>query len=130
LGVADLLIFLRQYAVHSLRLLVVAWHGQVEPTAVALGLAALWAARRGRTGVGGLLLGLAASVKTWPVLFVPGVLRETPRRRWPLLAAVAAAAARLDAAAAPQRPAPFPARARVVPGDHRDLGLDRRPANR
>jgi hypothetical protein len=78
-----------QYAVHPLPLLVVAWHGQVEPTAVALGLAALWAARRGRTGVGGLLLGLAASVKTWPVLFAPGVLRETPRRRRPLLAAVA-----------------------------------------
>jgi hypothetical protein len=76
-----------QYAVHPLPLLVVAWHGQIEPTAVALGLAALWAARRGRTGVGGLLLGLAASVKTWPVLFAPGVLRETPRRRWPLLAA-------------------------------------------
>ena len=78
-----------QYAVHPLPLLVVAWHGQVEPTAVALGLAALLAARRGRSGVGGLLLGLAASVKTWPVLFAPGVLRETPRRRWPLLAATA-----------------------------------------
>jgi hypothetical protein len=78
-----------QYAVHPLPLLVVAWHGQIEAPAVALGLAALWAARRGRTGVGGLLLGLAASVKTWPVLFAPGVLRETPRRRWPLVAATA-----------------------------------------
>jgi uncharacterized membrane protein len=68
---------------------VVAWHGQVEPTAVALGLGALWAARRGRTGAAGLLLGLAASVKTWPVLFAPGVLRETPRRRWPLVAVTA-----------------------------------------
>jgi Glycosyltransferase family 87 len=75
-----------QYAVHPLPLLVVAWHGQIEPTAVALGLLALWAARRERTGVAGLLLGLAAAVKTWPVLFAPGVLRETPRRRWPLLA--------------------------------------------
>jgi hypothetical protein len=46
-----------QYAVHPLPLLVVAWHGQIEAPAVALGLAALWAARRGRTGVGGLLLG-------------------------------------------------------------------------
>lgn len=78
-----------QYAVHPLPLLVVAWHGQIEAPAVALGLAALWAARRGRTGVGGLLLGLTASVKTWPVLFAPGVLRETPRRRWPLVAATA-----------------------------------------
>jgi Glycosyltransferase family 87 len=78
-----------QYAVHPLPLLVVAWHGQIEPIAVALGLAALWAARREKTGVAGLLLGLAAAVKTWPVLFAPGVLRETPRRRWPLVAATA-----------------------------------------
>lgn len=78
-----------QYAVHPLPLLVVAWHGQIEATAVALGLGALWAARREKTGVAGLLLGLAASVKTWPVLFAPGVLRETPRRRWPLVAATA-----------------------------------------
>lgn len=79
-----------QYAVHPLPLLVVAWHGQVEPTAVALGLAALWAARREKAGVAGLLLGLAAAVKTWPVLFAPGILRETHRRRWPLTAAAAA----------------------------------------
>jgi Glycosyltransferase family 87 len=79
-----------QYAVHPLPLLVVSWHGQIEPTAVALGLAALWLARRGRTGLGGLLLGLAVSVKTWPVLFAPGTLRETPMRRWPLLFAAAA----------------------------------------
>lgn len=78
-----------QYAVHPLPLLVVAWHGQIEATAVALGLGALWAARREKTGVAGLLLGLAASVKTWPVLFAPGVLRETPRRRWPLVATTA-----------------------------------------
>jgi Glycosyltransferase family 87 len=78
-----------QYAVHPLPLLVVAWHGQIEATAVALGLAALWAARREKPGVAGLLLGLAAAVKTWPVLFAPGVLRETPRRRWPLVAATA-----------------------------------------
>jgi uncharacterized membrane protein len=70
-----------QYAVHPLPLLVVSWHGQIEPTAVALGLAALWLARRGRSGLGGLLLGLAVSVKTWPVLFAPGTLRETPMRR-------------------------------------------------
>ena len=79
-----------QYAVHPLPLLVVAWHGQIEPTAVALGLAALWAARRERTGIAGLLLGLAVAVKTWPVLFAPGVLRETRWRRWPLVAATAA----------------------------------------
>jgi Glycosyltransferase family 87 len=90
-----------QYAVHPLPLLVVAWHGQVEPTAVALGLAALWAARRQRTGVAGLLLGLAAAVKTWPLLFAPGVLRETPRRRWPLVAATAVVAPLLLLASMP-----------------------------
>ena len=78
-----------QYAVHPLPLLVVAWHGQIDPIGVALGLTALWAARRAKPGASGLLLGLAASVKTWPVLFAPGVLRETPRRRWPVVAATA-----------------------------------------
>lgn len=80
-----------QYAIHPLPLLVVAWHGQVEPTAVALGLAALWLARRQRPGIAGVLLGLAVSVKTWPMLFAPGAARETPPRRWVWLAAGGAA---------------------------------------
>lgn len=80
-----------QYAIHPLPLLVVAWHGQVEPTAVALGLAALWLARRQRPGTAGVLLGLAVSVKTWPVLFAAGSARETPARRWVWLAAGGAA---------------------------------------
>ncbi len=80
-----------QYAIHPLPLLVVAWHGQVEPTAVALGLAALWLARRQRPGAAGVLLGLAVSVKTWPLLFAPGTARETPARRWVWLAAGSAA---------------------------------------
>jgi hypothetical protein len=80
-----------QYAIHPLPLLVVAWHGQAEPTAVALGLAALWLARRQRPGAAGVLLGLAVSVKTWPVLFAPGTARETPAGRWVWVAAGSAA---------------------------------------
>ncbi len=80
-----------QYAIHPLPLLVVAWHGQVEPTAVALGLTSLWLARRQRPGIAGVMLGLAVSVKTWPMLFAPGTARETPVRRWVWLGAGGAA---------------------------------------
>jgi hypothetical protein len=70
------------YAVSPLAILVAAHHGQVEPVSIALGLAALLLAGRGRPGLAGVALGFAVATKTWPVLFIPGVLRELPVRTW------------------------------------------------
>lgn len=70
------------YALCPVPILVTGLHGQVEPVALALGLAGLLAARRHRAVGSGLLLGLAVATKTWPVLLVLGPLRETPVRRW------------------------------------------------
>jgi hypothetical protein len=79
------------YALLPLAVLVSAWHGQIDPIAVALGLSALLLARQRRVVCAGLVLGLAIASKTWPVLFAPGVFRDMPRSRW-WRAAVAAAA--------------------------------------
>jgi hypothetical protein len=71
------------YALSPVAVLVSAWHGQVEPTAITLGLVALLLARSGRpatAAASGAAVGLAISSKTWPVLFVPGVLLALPRR--------------------------------------------------
>src|SRR5664280_2031646 len=88
------------YATNPLALLVVAHHGQLEPVGVALALAAVLVIRRpkGPSGPGvdqdragrralvsGLLLGMSVAVKTWSVVMVPGLLRESARRHWPLI---------------------------------------------
>ncbi|HWE57381.1 MAG TPA: glycosyltransferase family 87 protein [Acidimicrobiales bacterium] len=83
------------YAVCPLTVLVSAWHGQVEPVVVAIGLAALLLARRQQAIGAGLALGLAIAGKTWPVVFLPAVLAFLPPRRWP--AALSGAAAMLVA---------------------------------
>lgn len=70
------------YALCPVPLLVTAVHGQVEPVALALGLAALLLARQRRLTASGVVAGLAVATKTWPVLLVLGVLRETPVRQW------------------------------------------------
>ncbi|MDG4830495.1 glycosyltransferase family 87 protein [Solwaraspora sp. WMMD1047] len=70
------------YAVCPVAVLVTAVHGQVEPVALALGVAGLLVARRGRLFWSGVLVGLAIASKTWPVVLLPGVLREVPIRRW------------------------------------------------
>lgn len=70
------------YALSPLALLITAFHGQVEPVSVALGLGALVLARQHKPGWAGVALGCAIATKTWPVLFVPGVLREIPIHRW------------------------------------------------
>jgi hypothetical protein len=78
------------WALCPVPLLVTGLHGQVEPVALALGLAALVLAGRARPGAAGLVGGLAVAAKTWPVLLVVGVLRRTPPRdRWRLAAALA-----------------------------------------
>ena len=79
------------YALSPVAVLVSGWHGQVEPTAITLGLLGLLLARSGRAATSGAAVGMAISSKTWPVLFVPGMLRGLPLRKWPesLVAAVA-----------------------------------------
>ncbi|MDN3357860.1 hypothetical protein [Actinomadura sp. DC4] len=72
-----------QYACAPLALMISGIHGQIEPVALAFGVAALLAARRHRPGAAGLLLGLAVTAGSWPVLLAPGVLVAlgTARRR-------------------------------------------------
>jgi hypothetical protein len=85
------------YALNPLALLVSAWHGQIEPIAIMLGLSALLLARRQHALWAGIVLGFAVASKTWPLLFVPGVFRDIPRGRWwqTALGAVAVLAALL-----------------------------------
>jgi hypothetical protein len=70
------------YALNPVALLVSAWHGQIEPIAITLGLSALLLARRHRALWAGIVLGFAVASKTWPLLFVPGVFRDIRRGRW------------------------------------------------
>jgi hypothetical protein len=79
-----------QYALSPIAVLVSAFHGQFESVALAFGIAALIVADRGRPVAAGLLLGTAISVKSWPVIFIPGVLRAFSPRRVPSIVAAAA----------------------------------------
>ena len=75
-----------QYAVNPLAILVVAWHGQVEPVALTCILVALLvAAQPADTGSRARCMGLAVAIKTWPILLSFGLLRGTPRRQWPVV---------------------------------------------
>jgi hypothetical protein len=79
-----------QYAMSPIAVLVSALHGQIDPIALAFGLGALVAARSRRPVLAGMLLGLGIATKSWPVLFLPGVLFLSEGRRWRALAASAA----------------------------------------
>lgn len=81
-----------QYACAPLALMVSGIHGQIEPVALAFGVAALLAAKRHRAGPAGLLLGLAVTAGSWPVLLAPGVLVALGGARRRLTAAVWAVA--------------------------------------
>lgn len=70
------------YALSPLAILVSAWHGQIEPIAIMLGLLALLLARRQHALWAGIVLGFAVATKSWPLLFAPGVFRDIPRGRW------------------------------------------------
>jgi hypothetical protein len=71
-----------QYAVNPLALLVVAWHGQLEPVALLCGLSALLWLRGRRYSLAALVVGLGAAMKTWPIVFALAVFRGTPRPLW------------------------------------------------
>jgi Glycosyltransferase family 87 len=70
------------YALSPVAVMVSAWHGQIEPIAIALGLSALLLAKGSRAGWSGIVMGFAVASKNWPVLFVPGMLRALPVRKW------------------------------------------------
>lgn len=70
------------YALSPVAVFISAWHGQLDPIAVFLGLSALLLARRQRTVAAGVVFGLAVAAESWPVLFLPGLLRYFPVRRW------------------------------------------------
>jgi hypothetical protein len=72
-----------QYACAPLALMISGIHGQIEPVALAFGVAALLAGRGHRAHLAGLLLGLSITAGSWPVLLAPGVLVAlgTARRR-------------------------------------------------
>lgn len=66
-----------QYACTPIAIFVSAVHGQMEPLCLLFALGA-FLALRSRAGprllLAGVLLGMAVSVKTWPVLFLPALL--------------------------------------------------------
>jgi hypothetical protein len=70
------------YALSPVALLVSAWHGQLEPITISLGLSALLLARRQQALAAGVVLGFAVASKSWPLVFLPGVFRYIPWRRW------------------------------------------------
>jgi Glycosyltransferase family 87 len=78
------------YALSPVALFISAWHGQLDPISVFLGLSALLLARQQRTAAAGVVLGLAVTAESWPVLFLPGALLCLPVRRWWQLVAAAA----------------------------------------
>ena len=66
-----------QYACTPIAVVVSAVHGQMEPLCLLFALGAFLALRSpGSRGVvvAGVLIGLAISVKTWPVIFLPALL--------------------------------------------------------
>ncbi|RKS70921.1 hypothetical protein BZB76_5401 [Actinomadura pelletieri DSM 43383] len=77
-----------QYACAPVVLMVSALHGQFAPITLALGAAALLAARGGRAHLAGVLIGLSVTSASWSVLLLPGVLLTLPalRRRIAVLA--------------------------------------------
>ena len=81
-----------QYACTPIAIFVSALHGQMEPLCLLLALGAFLALRSRAVLVAGALIGLAISVKTWPVLFLPALLLglSTWRDRVRLLLAAAA----------------------------------------
>lgn len=70
-----------QYALNPVSLFVVSLHGQVEPVALALGLAGLILARREKWLLAGIFLGAAVAAKTWPIIIAAAVAPWTRARK-------------------------------------------------
>jgi alpha-1,6-mannosyltransferase len=76
------------YAWHPLPLWEFAGSGHIDAAMIALAIAALWAARRGRGGFAGLFLAGAALTKLYPAVLLPALYR---RWGWTMPAVFAAA---------------------------------------
>jgi hypothetical protein len=88
-----------QYACSPIAIMVSAIHGQLEPSCLLLAFAAMVVVLNGGPGIsarravaGGVLLGLAISTQSWPILFGPALLVALPSWRRRLQATVGAAA--------------------------------------
>ncbi|HZB28742.1 MAG TPA: hypothetical protein VE465_01115 [Streptosporangiaceae bacterium] len=81
-----------QYACMPVAIMVSSIHGQFAPITLALGVAAILAARAGRAHLAGLLIGLSVTSTSWSVLLVPGLLLLVAgvRRRLTVLGWIAA----------------------------------------
>jgi alpha-1,6-mannosyltransferase len=78
------------YAWHPLPLWEFAGSGHIDAALIALAVAALWAARCGRSGLTGIFLAGATLTKLYPAVLFPALYR---RRGWAMTAAFAAAIA-------------------------------------
>jgi alpha-1,6-mannosyltransferase len=76
------------YAWHPLPLWEFAGSGHIDAALIALAVAALWAARRGQSGLTGLFLAGATLTKLYPAVLLPALYR---RRGWAMPVAFAAA---------------------------------------
>lgn len=65
-----------QYACCPIALEVSAVHGQMEPLTMLFAVAGILVATRGSPGGGGALVAMAIAAKSFPVLFVPALLRS------------------------------------------------------
>ncbi|RFS83444.1 hypothetical protein D0T12_20550 [Actinomadura spongiicola] len=81
-----------QYACAPVVLMVSALHGQFAPITLALGAAALLAARGGRAHLAGVLIGMSVTSASWSVLLLPGVLLTLPALRQRIMVLVWTAA--------------------------------------
>ena len=88
-----------QYACSPIAIMVSAIHGQLEPACLLLTFAGLVVVLNGGLGIsgrravaGGVLLGLAISTQSWPILFGPALLVALPSWRRRLQATAGAAA--------------------------------------
>jgi len=80
-----------QYALNPVTLLITGVHGQIETVALAFACGWLYLASRARAPEAGGLIGLGIATKSWPVLFLPGVLRSLRRDRLAAIGFVALA---------------------------------------
>lgn len=79
------------YAWHPLAVVELAGSGHLDAVAIALSVAALWAATRGREGWAGALAGAGALVKLYPLLLLPALWRSRPGRTLAASGAILAA---------------------------------------
>lgn len=73
------------YALNPVSLFVTAFHGQFDIIPVTLLLWAIVYLNKKCFSLTAILLSLAITIKTWPILFVYPYVRRMPKKYWPLL---------------------------------------------